>query len=68
MVILAAVSICVFVMMCLKWIHDVVRQKNETLIERYIEIAGRVTALVVGTISVDMIMRGLRGWAEKFPG
>jgi small neutral amino acid transporter SnatA (MarC family) len=40
--------------------------KREALIKRYIEIAGRITALVVGTVSVEMIMQGVRTWADKF--
>lgn len=57
-----SVTICIAVMSLLKTIHDYVRTKNEGLIQRYIEIAGRVTALLVGTISVDMIMQGLQVW------
>jgi small neutral amino acid transporter SnatA (MarC family) len=43
-----------------------VRPRREALIQRYIEIAGRITALVVGTIAVDMIMQGIRSWVDKF--
>lgn len=61
-----AVLTTVAVMLILKRIHDYVRPRRERLIERYIEIAGRVTALFVGTVSVEMIMRGLQAWAGKF--
>lgn len=64
--VLAAVFISVVLMIGLKAVHDFVRPKREPLIQRYIEIAGRVTALFVGTISVEMIMQGVRTWAEKF--
>jgi small neutral amino acid transporter SnatA (MarC family) len=56
----------VAIMMLLKLLHDYVRPRKEPLIERYIEIAGRITALFVGTISIEMIMQGLLSWAEKF--
>lgn len=64
--ILAAVLISIILMVGLKALHDLVRPKREPLIHRYIEIAGRITALFVGTISVEMIMQGLRTWAHKF--
>ncbi|MBE0504967.1 MAG: MarC family protein, partial [Desulfuromonadales bacterium] len=43
-----------------KRLYDVVRPNNAKLIERYIEIMGRVTALVIGIISVEMIMQGIK--------
>lgn len=64
--VLFAVSVSIVIMIGLKVLHDFVRPKREPLIERYIEIAGRITALFVGTVSVEMIMQGVRTWAEKF--
>ena len=64
--VLAAVVISIAIMILLKLLHDHVRPKREPLIQRYIEIAGRITALFVGTISVEMIMQGLRTWVHKF--
>jgi len=52
-------------MVGLKALHDYVRPRRENLVQRYIEIAGRITALVVGTISVEMIMRGLSSWIKN---
>jgi len=46
----------------LKCLHDYVRSRNERLIERYVEIVGRISALVVGTIAVEMILQGLEAW------
>lgn len=66
LIILIAVLLTVGVMLALKWIHDYVRPRREPLIQRYIEIAGRITALFVGTVSVEMIMRGIQTWAGKF--
>ncbi len=54
------------IMVVLKAPHDSVRAKREPLSQRYIEIAGRSTALFVGTVSVEMIMQGLRTRAAKF--
>lgn len=57
-----AVLSSVILMILLKYIHDYARVRNEELVQRYIDIAGRVTALVVGTFAVEMIMRGLGSW------
>jgi len=64
--IIAAVVISVVIMLVLKAIHDFVRPRHEPIIKKYIEIAGRITALYVGTIAVEMIMQGIRTWAGKF--
>lgn len=64
--IIAAVFISVVIMLALKAIHDFVRPRHEPIIKKYIEIAGRITALYVGTIAVEMIMQGIRTWAGKF--
>jgi multiple antibiotic resistance protein len=64
--IITAVAISVMIMLVLKVVHDIVRTHNEPVINRYIEIAGRITALYVGTVAVEMIMQGLRTWAGKF--
>ncbi|MFO7891405.1 MAG: MarC family protein [bacterium] len=61
-----SISISVFislsVLILLKVVHDKVQVKKSHLIDRYTEIMGRITALIVGTISIDMIMRGLKAW------
>ena len=64
--IIAAVFISVVIMLALKSVHDFVRPRNEPVIRKYIEIAGRITALYIGTIAVEMIMQGIRTWAGKF--
>ena len=64
--IMIALMISVAVIILLKSIHDHVRAKNVDLIQRYIEVAGRITALYVGTVSIEMIMQGVRTWVQKF--
>ena len=66
MAIVVALAVSVSVMLVLKAVHDYVRPRKEPLVRRYIEIAGRITALFVGTISIEMIMQGLRTWSAKF--
>lgn len=65
-IVIAAVIVSIFVMTGLKALHDIVRPRNEGLVQRYIEIAGRITALFVGTVAVQMIMQGVRSWIAKF--
>ena len=60
--ILLAVGLVVIIMIGLKKLHDIVRTRNEPLIERYVEVAGRIVALVIGTYSIEMIMQGLSHW------
>jgi len=64
--VLSTVIVSTLIMIGLKALHDYVRPKREPLIQRYIEIAGRITALFVGTVSVEMIMQGIRTWVQKF--
>ncbi len=64
--VVAGVVVCVLVMIILKSLHDYVLPRREWLIDRYIEVAGRITALFVGTISVEMIMQGVQSWGDKF--
>jgi multiple antibiotic resistance protein len=63
--VILAVFLCIFVLISLKWIHDKVRKKNEKLIQRYYEVAGRITALFVGTVAIEMIVIGIQTWIEK---
>lgn len=65
-VIVLAVLMSMFMMIGLKALHDVVRTRRSKLVERYIEIAGRITALFIGSVSVEMIMQGVRSWSQKF--
>ena len=57
-----AVLLCIFVLILLKSAHDVIRQKREELIERYFDLAGRITALFVGSVAIEMIMAGVKSW------
>jgi len=63
--VLTAVVLCLFTIIWLKWVHDYMRPRHESLIQRYIEVAGRITALFVGTIAVEMIMKGIHTWVQK---
>jgi small neutral amino acid transporter SnatA (MarC family) len=64
--VISAVALCVLLLLALKKMHDFVKPRNEALIIRYTETMGRITALVVGTFSIEMIMRGLSNWCPHF--
>jgi len=64
----AAVSVSIVLVIALKIAHDMVKERNARLIDRYVEIVGRVSALLIGTIAVDMILEGLGGWFAQLQG
>ena len=64
--VLAAVLTFVIAVVLLKSVYDFVRPRRASLVQRYIEIAGRIMALFVGTVSVEMIMQGIHAWVQKF--
>jgi multiple antibiotic resistance protein len=61
-----ALAIACGLLIGLKWIHDRVKRRNESLVNRYVEVVGRAAALVIGTIAVEMILSGLDRWLEKY--
>jgi small neutral amino acid transporter SnatA (MarC family) len=64
--VLTAVSVTILVMIALKILHDFVKPRNERLVQRYIEIMGRILALIVGIYAIEMIMQGLLEWLKRF--
>ena len=57
-----ALGVAVAAILTVKYVYDFVSSRNERLVQRYTEIAGRVTGLFSGTFAIDMILRGLEGW------
>ena len=66
LVITVTVAFSIAVMILLKCLHDYMKGKRSNIVERYIEVAGRILALYIGTISIDMIVDGIRRWAAIF--
>ena len=52
-------------LMLLKVIHDEVKRTRRHLIERYVEIVGRISALFVGSVAVEMLMQGIFDWLGR---
>lgn len=63
--VLGAVVASLLIVTLLKSVHDYVRPRSERLVERYIEVGGRITALYVGTVAIEMLMQGISTWMEK---
>lgn len=61
------VLLSVIAIVLLKRIHDVIHQRNQALVSRYVDIMGRIMGLVSGTIAVDMIFRGIEDWLSEMP-
>lgn len=64
--VVTAVMLSLALILVLKSIHDFVKPRRAKLIERYIEVAGRIAALYVGTVAIDMVMQGVRSWVKMF--
>jgi len=45
-----------------KWLFDHLQSRNARLVARYVDIVSRVTALVIGTIAVQMLLNGWTAW------
>lgn len=60
----SATLVAAVAMILLKLLHDVVRERNEILVERYVDIVGRVMSLVIGTYAIEMILQGLEQWGN----
>ncbi|PZP52898.1 MAG: hypothetical protein DI596_13710 [Azospira oryzae] len=61
-VIVGTLILTVFLVSLLKLAHDRFKESNARLTDRYVEVVGRVSALLIGTIAVDMILEGLGSW------
>lgn len=66
--IVAALTAALLAMLAIKALHDYVRTRNEALIARYSEIAGRVTALFTGSFAIEMILSGIERWLDARAG
>ncbi|HSN84741.1 MAG TPA: MarC family protein [Polyangiales bacterium] len=58
----AAMLVMVVGLLAIKWIHGFVKERNAGLVERYVDIIGRASALLIGTIAVDMVLTGFELW------
>ena len=59
-----ALAAAIVSIILLKTLHDVVQTRSERYVERYVEVAGRVTALFTGSFAVEMILKGIERWLQ----
>ena len=64
-VIFLALAFTVVLVTAIKIAHDYVKERNARIIDRYMEIVGRLSALLIGTIAVEMIFEGLGSWLQN---
>ncbi len=57
-VIAATLALTVLLLVLLKWLHDRLQRQHAALTERYVDLVGRMSALLIGTIALDMIVTG----------
>jgi len=57
-----ALSVAILAILLFKFIHDHALRHNEAYLQRYISIAGRVTALFTGSFAIELIFKGIGGW------
>ncbi len=53
------------VLIAMKFSHDHLRYSHAKYIDRYFDIVGRLAALIIGTIAVDMIVNGVTRLIDK---
>ncbi|OTG88005.1 hypothetical protein B9T31_00305 [Acinetobacter sp. ANC 4558] len=46
-------------LMLMKFAHDNLKVRHSDYIDRYVDIVGRISALLVGTIAIDMMISGI---------
>lgn len=54
-----AISVSLISIILFKLIHDPLKRRNERLLNRYVEVMGRIVALFTGTFAIEMIVRGI---------
>ncbi|WP_080522568.1 MarC family protein [Methyloprofundus sedimenti] len=59
MAIVIAISFSLMSIIVFKLIHDPLKIRHERLLNRYVEVVGRVVALFTGTYAIEMIARGI---------
>ncbi len=45
-----------------KVLYDYLAHRHEAIVQRYVESVGRIMALVIGSIAVEMILQGVEAW------
>jgi multiple antibiotic resistance protein len=63
--VVSAVAAAAISLIAVKAVHDFVQTRKEELLERYLDIVGRVVAMFTGTYAIEMIARGVETWLKN---
>jgi small neutral amino acid transporter SnatA (MarC family) len=63
-VIFVALAVAAGLVAAIRFARDALQESSARLLERCVEIGGRVTALLVGTFAVETIFEGIGAWLE----
>jgi small neutral amino acid transporter SnatA (MarC family) len=63
----SALAAAVALLVVFKASFDYVSVRNAGIVERYVEVASRVSAMMVGSIAVEMTFDGLEAWLRDAP-
>src|SRR5690606_10869158 len=66
--IVAAMSLTVVGLSVLKAVHTRAKRRHTALVDRYFDIVGRASALLIGTIAIDMVLTGVELWLQSARG
>ena len=64
-IVAATLILTVALVTALKVAHDYLKERNARLIDRYVEVVGRLSALLIGTFAVEMLFEGLGSWMQN---
>lgn len=67
MVIAGTLALTVLTLVIMKVLHDHLKERHATLTDRYIDLVGRMSALLIGTIAMDMIVTGAQATGFATP-
>lgn len=62
LVIVSTLVVTVLLVGLIKYAHDVMKVRNARLVDGYVEIVGRISALLIGTFAIEMIFQGTKTW------
>jgi multiple antibiotic resistance protein len=63
-VIALTLALTVALVAAIKLAHDFLKERNARLIDRYMEVVGRISALLIGTFAVEMIFEGIGAFLQ----
>jgi small neutral amino acid transporter SnatA (MarC family) len=63
-----ALTTAMAAILLVKALHDAARKRDERLVQRYTEVAGRATALFTGSFAIEMILTGIASWLATLKG